>query len=116
MHLRSRKPCFLPLLTLAAAAVLLFPAGCTAFRSRYDRACVFLSGHGRSRRDRRRLGGDGRRGEYDSTDRGFQSEQRAAAGPPDPNYVNAMTNLENAGGSVVTYIYTGNGGTARNPR
>jgi len=30
MHLRSRKRCFLPLLTLAAAAVLLFPAGCAA--------------------------------------------------------------------------------------
>ena len=31
-------------------------------------------------------------------------------GPPDPNYVNAITNLEKAGGHVVAYIYTGDGG------
>ncbi len=30
-------------------------------------------------------------------------------GPPDPNYVGAMTNLENAGGHVVAYVYTDNG-------
>jgi Spherulation-specific family 4 len=30
-------------------------------------------------------------------------------GSPDPNYVNAMTNLEQAGGHVVAYIYTGDG-------
>ncbi len=30
-------------------------------------------------------------------------------GPADPNYVNAMTNLENAGGHVVAYLYTDNG-------
>jgi hypothetical protein len=32
-------------------------------------------------------------------------------GPADPNYVNAMTNLENASGHVVAYVYTGNGST-----
>ena len=30
-------------------------------------------------------------------------------GPPDPNYVSAMTNLENAGGKVAAYVYTNNG-------
>ncbi len=30
-------------------------------------------------------------------------------GPADPNYVTAMTNLENAGGHVVAYVYTDNG-------
>jgi hypothetical protein len=33
------------------------------------------------------------------------------SGPADPNYVAAMTNLENAGGKVVAYVYTNNGGT-----
>src|SRR6185437_11144484 len=33
------------------------------------------------------------------------------SGPADPNYVNAMTNLENAGGKVIAYVYTNNGGT-----
>ncbi len=31
------------------------------------------------------------------------------AGPADPNYVSAMTNLENAGGQVVAYVDTANG-------
>ena len=31
------------------------------------------------------------------------------AGPADPSYVTAMTNLENAGGKVVAYVYTNNG-------
>jgi len=30
-------------------------------------------------------------------------------GPADPNYVTAMTNLENAGGKVVAYVYTNSG-------
>jgi hypothetical protein len=30
-------------------------------------------------------------------------------GPPDPNYVNAMTNLENAGGTAVAYVFTNYG-------
>ena len=33
------------------------------------------------------------------------------AGPADPNYVNAMTNLENAGGHVVAYVFTNDGNT-----
>lgn len=33
------------------------------------------------------------------------------SGPADPNYITAMTNLENAGGKVVAYVYTNNGGT-----
>ena len=33
------------------------------------------------------------------------------AGSADPNYVNAMTNLENAGGQVVAYVYTHDGST-----
>jgi hypothetical protein len=32
-----------------------------------------------------------------------------AAGPADPNYVSAMTNLENAGGKVIAYVDTANG-------
>jgi hypothetical protein len=32
-------------------------------------------------------------------------------GPADPNYVNAMTNLENAGGHVVAYVFTNDGNT-----
>jgi hypothetical protein len=32
-------------------------------------------------------------------------------GPPDPNYVNAMTSLENAGGHVVAYVFTNDGNT-----
>jgi len=31
-------------------------------------------------------------------------------GPPDPNYVNAINNLENAGGKVVAYVATGYAG------
>ncbi len=31
------------------------------------------------------------------------------AGPADPNYVNAMTSLENAGGKVIAYVDTANG-------
>ncbi len=30
-------------------------------------------------------------------------------GPADPNYVNALTNVENAGRKVVAYVYTDNG-------
>jgi hypothetical protein len=33
-------------------------------------------------------------------------------GPADPNYIAAMTNLENATGKVVAYVDTGNGGTS----
>jgi hypothetical protein len=33
-------------------------------------------------------------------------------GPADPNYTNAMTNLENADGKVVAYVYTDNGSTS----
>jgi hypothetical protein len=33
-------------------------------------------------------------------------------GPADPNYTSAMTNLENAGGKVVAYVYTDNGSTS----
>jgi len=41
----------------------------------------------------------------------FNPNSGPLPGPPDLNYVNAMTNLENAGGSVVAYIYTSNGST-----
>jgi len=34
------------------------------------------------------------------------------SGPPDPNYVTAMTNLENAAGKTVAYVFTDGGNTA----
>jgi Spherulation-specific family 4/PEP-CTERM motif len=39
----------------------------------------------------------------------FNPNSGPLPGLPDPNYVNAMTNLENAGGSVVAYVFTDNG-------
>ncbi len=36
----------------------------------------------------------------------FNPDSGPVPGPPDPNYVNAMTNLEAAGGKVVAYVYT----------
>jgi hypothetical protein len=39
----------------------------------------------------------------------FNPDSGPLPGPADPNYVAAMTNLENAGGTVVAYIYTGYG-------
>ena len=36
----------------------------------------------------------------------FNPDSGPLPGPPDPNYVNALTNLENAGGKVVAYVYT----------
>jgi Spherulation-specific family 4 len=36
----------------------------------------------------------------------FNPDSGPLPGPADPNYVNAMTNLENAGGKVVAYVYT----------
>jgi len=36
----------------------------------------------------------------------FNPDSGPLPGPPDPNYVNAMTNLENAGGKVVAYVFT----------
>jgi Spherulation-specific family 4 len=41
----------------------------------------------------------------------FNPNSGPLAGPADPNYVTAMTNLENAGGSVVAYIPSGFGST-----
>jgi hypothetical protein len=41
----------------------------------------------------------------------FNPNSGPLPGPPDPNYVNAITNLENAGGRVIAYIPTGNGST-----
>jgi hypothetical protein len=39
----------------------------------------------------------------------FNPDSGPLPGPPDPNYVNALTNLENAGGTVVAYVYTNYG-------
>ncbi len=39
----------------------------------------------------------------------FNPNSGPLPGPADPNYVSAMTNLENAGGSVVAYVYTDDG-------
>lgn len=39
----------------------------------------------------------------------FNPNSGPLPGPPDPNYVNAMTNLENASGKVTAYVYTDNG-------
>jgi Spherulation-specific family 4 len=36
----------------------------------------------------------------------FNPDSGPLPGPPDPNYITAMTNLELAGGKVVAYIYT----------
>jgi Spherulation-specific family 4 len=36
----------------------------------------------------------------------FNPDSGPLPGPADPNYVNAMTNLENAGGKIVAYVYT----------
>ena len=36
----------------------------------------------------------------------FNPDSGPLPGPADPNYVNAMTNLENAGGTVVAYVFT----------
>jgi hypothetical protein len=36
----------------------------------------------------------------------FNPDSGPLPGPADPNYVNAMTNLESAGGKVVAYVYT----------
>lgn len=36
----------------------------------------------------------------------FNPNSGPLPGPPDPNYANAMRNLQNAGGHVVAYIYT----------
>jgi hypothetical protein len=41
----------------------------------------------------------------------FNPDSGPLPGPPDANYTNAMTNLENAGGHVVAYIYTDYGAT-----
>jgi len=39
----------------------------------------------------------------------FNPDSGPLPGPADPNYVNAMTNLENAGGKAVAYVYTDDG-------
>jgi hypothetical protein len=39
----------------------------------------------------------------------FNPDSGPLPGPPDPNYVTAMTNLENASGKAVGYVYTDNG-------
>jgi hypothetical protein len=41
----------------------------------------------------------------------FNPDSGPLPGPPDPNYVGAMTNLENAGGQVVAYVATDYGNT-----
>ncbi len=41
----------------------------------------------------------------------FNPDSGPLPGPPDPNYVNAMTNLEKAGGTVVAYIPSSFGST-----
>ncbi len=43
----------------------------------------------------------------------FNPDSGPLPGPADPNYVNAMTNLENRGGTVVAYVTTGNGSVSR---
>jgi hypothetical protein len=37
----------------------------------------------------------------------FNPDSGPLPGPPDPNYVTALTNLESAGGTVVAYVYSG---------
>lgn len=39
----------------------------------------------------------------------FNPDSGPLPGPADPNYVNAMTNLENAGGHVIAYVFSGGG-------
>src|SRR5580658_115253 len=39
----------------------------------------------------------------------FNPDSGPLPGPADPNYVNAMTNLEIAGGKAVAYVYTEDG-------
>ena len=39
----------------------------------------------------------------------FNPDSGPLPGPADPNYTTALTNLENAGGKVVAYVYTDNG-------
>jgi hypothetical protein len=39
----------------------------------------------------------------------FNPNSGPLPGPPDSNYVNAMTNLENAGGTAIAYVFTNNG-------
>ncbi len=39
----------------------------------------------------------------------FNPNSGPAPGPPDPNYVQAMTQVEKAGGQIVAYAYTGGG-------
>jgi hypothetical protein len=41
----------------------------------------------------------------------FNPDSGPLPGPADPNYVNAMTNLENASGKVVAYVFTDDGST-----
>jgi Spherulation-specific family 4 len=41
----------------------------------------------------------------------FNPDSGPLPGPADPNYVNALTNLENAGGKVAAYVFTNNGNT-----
>jgi hypothetical protein len=41
----------------------------------------------------------------------FNPDSGPLPGPADPNYVAAMTSLENAGGKVVAYVYTDGGNT-----
>src|SRR5271166_6644793 len=36
----------------------------------------------------------------------FNPDSGPAPGPPDPSYVSALTNLENAGGRVIAYVPT----------
>ena len=39
----------------------------------------------------------------------FNPDSGPLPGPADPNYVAALSNLDNAGGKTVAYVYTGNG-------
>ena len=39
----------------------------------------------------------------------FNPDSGPLPGPADPNYVNAITNLENAGGQAVAYVFTDDG-------
>jgi Spherulation-specific family 4/PEP-CTERM motif len=42
----------------------------------------------------------------------FNPNSGPQPGPPDPNYVSALTNLENAGGKVIAYVFTDDGNAA----
>jgi hypothetical protein len=42
----------------------------------------------------------------------FNPNSGPLPGPADPNYVTAMTNLENAGGHVVAYVFTNSGSSS----